>query len=119
MGKITDTQYKIPKLHNSTKPSLIGSHCLRYKVQDYGGFRCCLQDIYSPGKEVDSMLVCDECGLVIEAQKVDLGPEWRAYSAEEHEEKARTGAPTTRRRHDKGLTTEIDWRDRDAYGKTQ
>lgn len=63
-------------------------------------------------------LVCDECGLVIEARKVDLGPEWRAYSAEEHEEKARTGAPTTRRRHDKGLTTEIDWRDRDAYGKT-
>lgn len=63
-------------------------------------------------------LVCGECGLVIESRPMDRGPEWRAYSTEEREEKARTGAPTTRRRHDKGLTTDIDWRDRDAYGKT-
>jgi transcription initiation factor TFIIB len=47
---------------------------------------------------------------------IDRGPEWRAYSTEEHEEKARVGAPTTPLLHDKGLSTEIDWRDRNAYG---
>jgi len=62
-------------------------------------------------------LVCRECGLVIEEARVERGPEWRAYSAEEREEKSRVGAPTTPLRHDRGLTTEIDWRDRDAYGR--
>jgi transcription initiation factor TFIIB len=41
-------------------------------------------------------MVCEECGLVIEKQRFDHGPEWRAYDADERE---RTGAPLTAARH--------------------
>ncbi|MFC7139510.1 transcription initiation factor IIB family protein [Halosimplex aquaticum] len=63
-------------------------------------------------------LVCDECGLVVEEGTIDPGPEWRAFNHTERQEKSRVGAPTTRTMHDKGLTTTIDWRDEDAYGRT-
>jgi transcription initiation factor TFIIB len=61
-------------------------------------------------------LVCDGCGLVVDTHYIDHGPEWRAYSYDEYESKARTGGPTTHTRHDRGLTTAIDWRDEDAAG---
>nr|WP_115864223.1 transcription initiation factor IIB family protein [Halorussus litoreus] len=48
--------------------------------------------------------VCEECGLVIDEQRIDHGPEWRAYDDDERE---RTGAPLTATRHDRGLSTEI------------
>jgi len=48
--------------------------------------------------------VCEDCGLVIEEQRLDHGPEWRAYDKDERE---RTGAPLTAVRHDRGLSTEI------------
>jgi transcription initiation factor TFIIB len=48
--------------------------------------------------------VCEDCGLVIEEQRLDHGPEWRACDADERE---RTGAPLTTARHDRGLSTEI------------
>ncbi|WP_435066155.1 transcription initiation factor IIB, partial [Halobaculum sp. EA56] len=48
--------------------------------------------------------VCEDCGLVIDEQRIDHGPEWRAYDDEERE---RTGAPLTAARHDRGLSTEI------------
>jgi transcription initiation factor TFIIB len=60
--------------------------------------------------------VCTECGLVVEEDSVDRGPEWRAFDAKEKDEKSRVGAPTTQMMHDKGLSTNIDWRDKDAYG---
>ena len=60
--------------------------------------------------------VCVDCGLVIEEDSVDRGPEWRAFDAKEKDEKSRVGAPTTNMMHDKGLSTNIDWRDKDAYG---
>jgi transcription initiation factor TFIIB len=62
--------------------------------------------------------VCESCGLVIEADNVDRGPEWRAFDAKEKDEKSRVGAPTTNTMHDKGLSTNIDWRDKDAYGNS-
>ncbi len=62
-------------------------------------------------------LICEDCGLVIDEQVIDHGPEWRAYSATEQQEKARTGLPLTELRHDKGLTTDIDWKNKDAYGR--
>jgi len=61
---------------------------------------------------------CSECGLIVEADEVDRGPEWRAFDARERDEKARVGSPTTKMMHDKGLSTTIDWQDKDAYGKT-
>ncbi|PSP73256.1 transcription initiation factor IIB 2 [Halobacteriales archaeon QS_3_64_16] len=60
--------------------------------------------------------VCEECGLVVEEDSVDHGPEWRAFDSAERDEKKRTGAPTTRMMHDKGLSSQIGWQNKDAYG---
>ncbi len=62
--------------------------------------------------------VCTDCGLVVEEDEIDPGPEWRAFDAKEKDEKSRVGAPTTNMMHDKGLSTNIDWRDKDAYGNS-
>ena len=62
--------------------------------------------------------VCEDCGLVVEEDGIDHGPEWRAFDPKEKDEKSRVGAPTTNLMHDKGLSTNIGWQDRDAYGKT-
>ena len=67
--------------------------------------------------EAQGESVCSDCGLVVEADSVDRGPEWRAFDAKEKNQKSRVGAPTTNTMHDKGLSTNIDWRDKDAYGK--
>ncbi len=47
--------------------------------------------------------VCKDCGLIIDEQRIDHGPEWREYD----EECERTGAPLTAVRHDRGLSTEL------------
>ncbi len=62
-------------------------------------------------------LVCQHCGLVIDDSYIDQGPEWRAFDSEQKEERARTGAPITYTIHDKGLATEISWKNKDFYGK--
>jgi transcription initiation factor TFIIB len=62
--------------------------------------------------------VCTDCGLVVEEDEVDRGPEWRAFDASEKDSKSRVGAPTTNMMHDKGLSTNIDWRNKDAYGNS-
>ena len=62
--------------------------------------------------------VCRECGLVVSEDKIDHGPEWRAYDSRERDEKSRVGAPTTKMMHDKGLSTNIGWQDKDAHGNT-
>jgi len=48
--------------------------------------------------------VCNDCGLVVEDEAIDHGPEWRRFDTDERE---RTGAPLTAARHDRGLSTEI------------
>jgi len=63
-------------------------------------------------------IVCEKCGLVIDAEIIDHGPEWRAFDNEQREKKARTGSPMTYTLHDKGLSTTIGWQNRDAYGKS-
>ncbi|KAB1194114.1 transcription initiation factor IIB [Haloferax sp. MBLA0076] len=62
--------------------------------------------------------VCRECGLVVEDTVVDRGPEWRAFDSAERDSKSRVGAPTTKMMHDKGLSTNIGWQNKDAYGKS-
>ena len=62
--------------------------------------------------------VCSDCGLVVEEDSIDRGPEWRAFDSAERDNKSRVGAPTTKMMHDKGLSTNIGWQDKDAYGKT-
>ena len=66
----------------------------------------------------NSERVCPECGLIIETSRIDHGPEWRAFNHTERQQKSRVGAPTTQAMHDKGLTTSIDWKNRDAYGRS-
>ena len=63
-------------------------------------------------------LVCRDCGLVIDQDIIDHGPEWRAFDSEQREKRARTGAPMTYTIHDKGLSTMIGWQNRDSYGKS-
>ncbi|TFF91797.1 transcription initiation factor IIB [Candidatus Thorarchaeota archaeon] len=61
--------------------------------------------------------VCGGCGLVLSDHHIDSGAEWRAFSAEEAEARSRVGAPMRYTVHDKGLSTVIDWRDRDTSGR--
>jgi len=61
--------------------------------------------------------VCTDCGLVVEEREIDRGPEWRAFDAAEKDKKSRVGAPTTKMMHDQGLSTNIGWQDKDAYGR--
>jgi len=60
--------------------------------------------------------VCEDCGLVVEEDEIDPGPEWRAFDSRERDSKSRVGAPTTKMMHDKGLSTNISWQNKDAYG---
>ncbi len=62
--------------------------------------------------------VCADCGLVVEEDEIDRGPEWRAFDSAERDSKSRVGAPTTNMMHDKGLSTNIGWQDKDAYGRS-
>jgi transcription initiation factor TFIIB len=62
--------------------------------------------------------VCRDCGLVVEEDGIDHGPEWRAFDAGERDRKSRVGAPTSKTMHDDGLSTDIDWRNKDAYGRS-
>jgi len=61
--------------------------------------------------------VCTDCGLVVDEDSIDRGPEWRAFDSAERDKKSRVGAPTTNLMHDKGLSTNIGWQNKDAYGK--
>ena len=63
-------------------------------------------------------LVCMNCGFVLAAKIADRGPEWRAFDDEQRAKRTRVGAPLTYTIHDKGLSTMIDWHDRDVYGKS-
>ena len=54
----------------------------------------------------DRETVCTRCGLVVAEDNIDRGPEWRSF-ADDETERERTGAPLTRSRHDRGLSTEI------------
>jgi transcription initiation factor TFIIB len=54
----------------------------------------------------DQERVCADCGLVVDEDRLDRGPEWRSFDDGDRS-KERTGAPLTRSRHDRGLSTEI------------
>ena len=63
-------------------------------------------------------IVCMDCGLIIAQKIADRGPEWRAFDDEQRTKRTRVGAPLTYTIHDKGLSTMIDWHDKDIYGKS-
>ena len=63
-------------------------------------------------------VICGNCGTVITDKGQDTNnPEWRAFTVEEKNSKARTGAPTSLAVHDMGLSTIIGRTNRDASGQ--
>lgn len=60
---------------------------------------------------------CQDCGLVLSENEIDQGAEWRVFGVEDGD-KSRVGAPMVNRIHDKGLSTDIDWQNRDYSGKS-
>ncbi len=55
----------------------------------------------------EGQLVCVECGLVVDENRIDESAEWRAFNEQEREKKARAGQPLTYTKHDMGVSTEI------------
>ncbi|MCW4049176.1 MAG: transcription initiation factor IIB [Candidatus Bathyarchaeota archaeon] len=60
--------------------------------------------------------VCANCGLVIDEDIIDMGPEWRAFTPAEKRSRSRTGLGESYSLFDKGLSTVIKG-DKDANGK--
>ncbi|MCW4051460.1 MAG: transcription initiation factor IIB [Candidatus Bathyarchaeota archaeon] len=65
---------------------------------------------YDTGEEV-----CGICGLVVQSEMLNTGPEWRAFTTTENNSRARTGLALSYTLYDKGLST-IFRPDRDANG---
>lgn len=61
-------------------------------------------------------IVCQRCGYVLDSDLIDYGPEWRAYDHEQYTKRAHTGAPVNPLLQDKGLSTEIGWKNVDYRG---
>jgi len=59
---------------------------------------------------------CGQCGIVIEDNLIDTGPDWRAFDAEQRATKERAGAPLSIMQHDLGMGT-VMWGRTDAHGK--
>ncbi len=60
---------------------------------------------------------CNECGMVIEDAMIDPSAEWRTFTQDGGgPDRSRVGAPTSNLFHDKGLSTEIDWQNKDFSG---
>lgn len=63
-------------------------------------------------------LFCSNCGYVVKEKIAEIGPEWRAFSAEERNNRSHVGLPSSLAMHDMGLATVIGSADRDASGKS-
>ena len=62
-------------------------------------------------------VICSSCGTVISDRNQEISrPEWRFYSAEQENDRSRTGIPITLAKADMGLATIIGKDDRDASG---
>ena len=62
-------------------------------------------------------VICSSCGTVISDRIQEISrPEWRFYSAEQENDRSRTGIPITLAKADMGLATLIGKDDRDASG---
>lgn len=76
-------------------------------------------DCGSTNLKIDSgraEISCQDCGLVIQENIMDRGREWRAFDQEQRNKRTRVGAPMTYAVSDKGLTTAIDWKNKDIHG---
>ena len=105
----TNTAIKVEKTLNNKKTITRNSVTCFICLNDYTNI---ITD--SESGEV----VCSNCGIVITEKSENISnPEWRAFTAEEHNKRARTGAPTSLVIHDRGLATLISKTGRDASGQ--
>jgi transcription initiation factor TFIIB len=78
----------------------------------------CLKDRNVITDPESGEVICGNCGMVIYEKSQDTStPEWRAFTVEEKNSKARTGAPTSLAIYDMGLSTIIGRTNRDATGQ--
>jgi transcription initiation factor TFIIB len=68
------------------------------------------------GDSVSGELVCQDCGIVVSSTLLNQGPEWQAFDQIQRDKLPRVGAPVTWIIHDKGLSTNIGWQDKDWLG---
>jgi transcription initiation factor TFIIB len=61
---------------------------------------------------------CSSCGYVTKEKIEETGPEWRAFSSDDKDDRSRGGAPTSITIHDMGLSTQIGGMNKDASGKS-
>ncbi|MCC6030173.1 MAG: transcription initiation factor IIB [Desulfurococcales archaeon] len=61
--------------------------------------------------------ICLDTGEVIEERLIDTGPDWRAYTSEEREKRARAGSPISPILQGSDVTSIIDIGGKDATGK--
>jgi len=65
---------------------------------------------------VDGFISCRDCGLVVEADIIDYGPEWRSYEDGSGKNQERGGPAKDIFQHDYGITTEMAPGKRDGAG---
>lgn len=90
------------------------------EVDDTHPVRClmCNKDNMAITDPECGEIICGNCGMVISDKIEDtVHPERRVSSFEEADKSARTGAPSSLARHDKGLSTIIGRENRDASGQ--
>src|SRR2546430_12550300 len=63
-------------------------------------------------------LICEECGLVLNDQMIDQGPEWRAVAVGQREKRGPTRAPLAHTIHHKRHSTTIRGQNKDSYLQT-
>jgi transcription initiation factor TFIIB len=61
-------------------------------------------------------VICRNCGIVMLDKIQESRPEWRAFNADDSNDRSRTGTPSSLARHDMGLSTVIGRADKDASG---
>lgn len=62
-------------------------------------------------------VTCERCGLVVEENIINRGPEWRAFDHEQRDRRTRVGAPSNYAISDKGLCTTIGNKNIDSNGR--
>ena len=62
-------------------------------------------------------MTCDDCGLVVEENIIDPGVDWKIGDLSSKDSSARSGPPSSVLFHDGGLSTDIEWSNRDYSGR--
>ena len=61
--------------------------------------------------------ICENCGFVIQSKIISHKAEWRSFDNVQNIRRCRIGAPMIGSYHDKGLSTIIDWKNKDYLGR--